>query len=58
MALLSYSIASGIPVTLTHVKCSNINHHSQKHIYSHESRDQNDKSNRCHLTAISIEPEI
>ena len=48
MALLSYSIASGIPVTLTRVKCWNINHQNHKHTYSHEPHDQNDKSNRCH----------
>ena len=48
MALLSYSIASGIPVTLTCVKCWNINHRNHKHTYSHEPHDQNDKSNRCH----------
>ena len=45
--LLSYSIASGIPVTLTRVKCWNINHQNHKHTYSHEVRDQNDRSNRC-----------
>ena len=48
MALLSYSIASGIPVTLTLVKCLNINHQNHKHTYSHQPHDQNDKSNRCH----------
>ena len=45
--VLSYSIASGIPVTLTRVKCWNINHQNHKHTYSHEVHDQNDRSNRC-----------
>ena len=48
MALLSYSIASGIPVALTIVKCWNINHQNHRHTYSHEPHDQNDKSNRCY----------
>ena len=47
MALLSYSITSGIPVTLTCVKCWSINHQNHKHTYSHEVCDQNDRSNRC-----------
>ena len=47
MDVLSYSIASGIPVTLTRVKCWNINHQNHKHTYSHEVHDQNDRSNRC-----------
>ena len=45
--VLSYSIASGILVTLTIVKCWNINHQNHKHTYSHEVHDQNDRSNRC-----------
>ena len=45
--LLNYSIASGIPVALTIVKCWNINYQNHKHTYSHEPHDQNDKSNRC-----------
>ena len=45
--LLSYSIASGIQVTLTRVKCWNINHQNHKHTFSHEVHDQNDRSNRC-----------
>ena len=44
--VLSYSIASGIPMTLTIVKCWNNNHQSHKHTYSHEVHDQNDRSNR------------
>ena len=48
MALLSYLIASGIPVALTIVKCWNIYHQNHKHTYSHEPHDQNDKSNMCH----------
>jgi len=48
MALLSYSIASGIPVALTIVKCWNINHQNHRHTYSHEPHDQNDKSNRSY----------
>ena len=45
--LLTYSIASGIPVVLTIVKCWIINHQNHKHTYSHEFHDQNDRSNRC-----------
>jgi len=48
LALLSYSIAGGIPVTLTCVRCWNINHQNHKHTYSHKPHVQNDKSNRCH----------
>ena len=44
MALLSYSIVSGVPVTLTRVKCWNINHQNHKRTYSHEPHDENDKS--------------
>ena len=40
---LSYSIASGIPVALTIVKCWNINHQNNRYTYSHESLGQNDK---------------
>ena len=44
--ILSYSIASGMPVALTIVKCWNINHKNHKHTYFYEPHDQNDKSNR------------
>ena len=47
MDILSYSIASGIPVALEIGKCLNINHQNHKHTYSHEPHDQNDKSNDC-----------
>ena len=47
--LLTHSIASGIPVALTIVKCWNINHQKHKHTYSHEIHDQNDRSNRCYI---------
>ena len=44
--LLSYSIASEIPVALMIVKCCS--HQNHKHTNSHEPHDQNDKSNRCY----------